>query len=162
MLSSALIIFREVFEVVLIVGIILAATRGIAHRQKAIYLGFGAGLLGSVLVAVFMNQISAFAEGIGQEIFNAGVLFTAAAFIGWTVIWMKRHSHEMKGHFSTIGQSVSEGRLPFYSLSAGLRYQTGIPALLLCVTFFTHFWKSLLIIDSSALGTRSHVDVTLI
>jgi len=45
-------------------------------------------------------------------------LFTAAAFIGWTVIWMKRHSHEMKGHFSTIGQSVSEGRLPFYSLSA--------------------------------------------
>lgn len=117
MLSSALIIFREVFEVVLIVGIILAATRGIPHRKKAIYLGFGAGLLGSALVAVFMNQISAFAEGVGQEIFNAGVLFTAAAFIGWTVIWMKRHSHEMKGHFAKMGQGVSDGSLPFFSLS---------------------------------------------
>ena len=117
MLSSALIIFREVFEVVLIVGIILAATRGIAHRQKAIYLGFGTGLLGSVLVAIFMNKISAFAEGVGQEIFNAGVLFTAAAFIGWTVIWMKRHSHEMKGHFAKVGQAVSDGSLPFFSLS---------------------------------------------
>lgn len=117
MLSSALIIFREVFEVVLIVGIILAATRAIPHRQKAIYIGFGVGLLGSVLVAVFMNKISAFAQGVGQEIFNAGVLFTAAAFIGWTVIWMKRHSHEMKGHFAKVGQAVSDGSLPFYSLS---------------------------------------------
>ncbi|MCF8496370.1 MAG: FTR1 family protein [Alphaproteobacteria bacterium] len=117
MLSSAVIVFREVFEVVLILGIILAATRGMPHRKKAIYLGFAGGLLGSFLVAVFMDKISALAEGLGQEIFNAGILLTAAAFIGGTVIWMKRHAHEMKSHFAKVGEAVSRGEIPFLSLS---------------------------------------------
>ncbi len=117
MLSSAVVVFREVFEIVLIVGIVLAATKGIPHRNKAIYFGFGAGLLGSVLVAIFIGEISEFAEGMGQEIFNAGILLTAALFIGWTLLWMKRHAREMKAHFENVGKAVASGRLPFFSLS---------------------------------------------
>ncbi len=117
MFSSALVVFREVFEIVLIVGIILAATRDMKDRTLAIGLGFGGGLAGSALVALFMERISALAEGVGQEIFNAMVLFTAALFIGWTVLWMKRHAREMKSHFSNVGKAVNEGRLPYFSLS---------------------------------------------
>jgi len=117
MLSSAVIVFREVFEIVLIVGIVLAATHDMPHRKKAIYFGFAGGLAGALLVALFIDSISAFAEGMGQEIFNALILFTAAAFIGWTLLWMARHAREMKESFMKVGQAVSEGKLPFMSLS---------------------------------------------
>ena len=117
MLSSALIFFREVFEIVLIVGIVLAATHGLPGRAKWIYFGFAGGLAGSALVALFTDSISNFAEGVGQEIFNAAILFAAALFIGWTLIWMKRHAREMKAHFTRVGKAVVEGDIPAYSLS---------------------------------------------
>jgi high-affinity iron transporter len=117
MFPSALVFFREVFEIVLIVGIVLAATRGLPGRAKWVYLGFAGGLAGSALVAIFTEQISNFADGVGQEIFNASILFTAAFFIGWTVIWMKRHAREMKAYFTRVGQDVAEGKIPAYSLS---------------------------------------------
>jgi len=118
MFSSALIIFREIFEIVLIVGVVLAATRGIPHRQKAIAIGFGAGILGSITIAIFMDKISALAEGVGQEIFNASVLFVAAAFIGWTIIWMKKNARNMSADFEKTGAEISQGNAPFISLSA--------------------------------------------
>lgn len=117
MLSTAIIIFREVFEIVLIVGIILAATRDLPGRMKWISLGVGAGLAGAALVAFFTDSISNFAEGVGQEIFNAGILFVAAAFIGWTVLWMKKHSREMKEHFARVSANIIEGNAPYYALS---------------------------------------------
>ncbi len=117
MFTSAVVVFREVFEIVLIVGIIMAATRGIPKRNLALAIGFGGGLIGSALVAIFTDSISNFAEGVGQELFNAGILFVAAGFIGWTVLWMKKHAREMKGHFAKVGQAVASGNLPYFSLS---------------------------------------------
>lgn len=117
MLSAAIVIFREVFEIVLIVGIILAATRDVPNRRKAIGFGFGGGIAGAALIAVFTREISSFAEGMGQEIFSAGILFTAALFIGWTVLWMKKHSRDMKAHFTKVGEQVAAGNLPYISLS---------------------------------------------
>lgn len=46
MLSTAIIVFREVLEAALIISIIIAATRGVAHRGKWVALGAAAGLLG--------------------------------------------------------------------------------------------------------------------
>jgi high-affinity iron transporter len=117
MFASALIVFREVFEIVLIVGIVLAATRDMPHRTKAIAIGFATGLLGAGIVAAFTGYISNLAEGVGQEMFNSMILFTAAAFIGWTLLWMKQHSREMKTRFTQIGEAVADGTLPYISLS---------------------------------------------
>lgn len=117
MFSSAIIFFREVFEIVLIVGIVLAATRGLPGRAKWIYLGFAGGIAGAALIAMFTNEISNMAEGLGQELFNAAILFTAAFFIGWTVVWIQRHAREMKSHFTRVGEAVKSGDVPFYSLS---------------------------------------------
>lgn len=118
MFSSALIVFREVFEIVLIVGVVLAATRGMPKQGLAIIIGVAGGLLGAGVIAIFTDKISNMAEGMGQEIFNASVLFTAAAFIGWTIIWMKRHASEMRARFMKVGQDVVEGKTPYLMLSA--------------------------------------------
>ena len=43
MLASLIIVFREVFEAGLIVGIVLAATRGVRRRGAFIAVGVAAG-----------------------------------------------------------------------------------------------------------------------
>lgn len=117
MLAAGIVIFREILEIVLIVGIVLAATRDMQGRGLWIGLGIGAGLAGSAAVAFFTDQISEFAEGMGQELFNASIMIVAALFIGWTVLWMSRHAREMKAHFHQVGERISSGSLPYYSLS---------------------------------------------
>lgn len=118
MLSSAIIVFREVFEIVLILGVVMAATRGIAGRVGALTLGLLGGLAGAGLIAFFAEQISNFAEGMGQEYFNALILFVAAGFIGWTVLWMKRHGTIIRAQFKQVGQDVADGKTPILVLSA--------------------------------------------
>ncbi len=113
----ALIVYREALEISMILGVVLAATRGLAGRGKWIGLGFAGGIAGACAVAAFAGSISALAEGMGQEFFNAMILFTAALVIGWTALWMRSHAREMSCQIKQIGQDVSSGKLPGFSLS---------------------------------------------
>lgn len=117
MLSAAIIIFREILEVSLVLGILLAATRGLVSRTKWIWTGLAAGIVGSGIVAVFTKSISQAMEGMGQELFNAVVLSLAAILIGWTVIWMGRHGRELTQHIKEAGQAVIQGKKPLYTLA---------------------------------------------
>ena len=83
MLAAALIVFREVFEAGLILGLVLSATRGVPGRGPWLAGGIGAGLLGACLVAAFAGAIGEAMAGAGQEVFNAGVLLTASAMLSW-------------------------------------------------------------------------------
>ncbi len=117
MLSSAIIVFREIFEIVLIVGVVLAATRDMPNRAKAISFGFIGGIAGAAVIAYFTDTISEFGEGLGQEYMNATILFVAAGFIGWTLIWMKQHAHEMRAKFKEVGDAIKSGRASYITLS---------------------------------------------
>lgn len=117
MLSTAVIIFREVLEIAMILGVILAATRGVSGRWPWIMAGFGAGIGGAGLVALFAQTISGAMEGMGQEFFNALILFTAALVIGWTAVWMKTHAGALVGELRQTGHQVQQGKLPLYSLA---------------------------------------------
>jgi high-affinity iron transporter len=117
MLSTAIVIFRESLEISLIMGIVLAATRDLPGRLFWILGGVGAGVAGAGAVAYFADEISKAASGMGQEFFNAGILFTAAMFIGWTILWMRKHVREMSARLKQVGIAVTEGNLPKYSLS---------------------------------------------
>lgn len=117
MLSTAIVIFRESLEISLIMGIVLAATRELPGRLFWIIGGVFAGVLGAGLVAYFASEISNAASGVGQELFNAGILFTAALFIGWTALWMRKHVRGMSAKLRQVGMDVTAGNLPRYSLS---------------------------------------------
>jgi high-affinity iron transporter len=117
MLSTTIIIFREMLEIALILGVVLAATRGLEGRMRWILGGIGAGLAGAGVVAFSAEAIAGAMAGSGQEMFNAMILLTAAVMIGWTLVWVRRHAREMTAHFRDVGKKVGEGRLPFYSLS---------------------------------------------
>lgn len=116
MLAVAIIVFREVLEAALIVSIVLAATVGVRHRGRAVALGIGAGVAGASLVAAFTGAIAGAIAGMGQELFDAGVLFTAVGMLGWHNVWMQRHGRELAASASQVGDAVRSGARPLYAL----------------------------------------------
>ena len=109
MFGVAIIVFREVLEAALIIGVVAAASRGIRGRGQALVGGIGAGVVGAVLVAVFADSISHAAKGIGQELFNAIVLGLAVLMLAWHSIWMAQHGAAMATDARRVTQDVREG-----------------------------------------------------
>lgn len=110
MLSTALIVFREILEAALVVSIILAATKGVPRRGYWVTCGVIGGVIGAGLVALSADAISVWAQGMGQEVFNAGVMFVAALMLAWHSIWMSRHGRELAMQLNEVGVAVASGR----------------------------------------------------
>ena len=118
MLVSLIIVFREAIEAGLIVGIVLAATQGVADRGRWIAGGIAAGAAGAGLVAVFAAALSDAFEGAGQEIFTAGILCFAVVMLGWHILWMSHHARSMAAEFRAVGQAVRLGQRSLGALAA--------------------------------------------
>jgi len=117
MLGALIIVFREVIEAGLIVGIVMAATRGVIGRGRWITVGIGGGVLGASIVAMFAGAISDAFQGVGQELFNAGVLGVAVIMLMWHNAWMARHGREIADEMRRVGTAVSEGAKPLTALA---------------------------------------------
>ena len=117
MLGALIIVFREMLEAGLIVGIVLAATQGVAGRGRWIAIGIGGGLAGAAIVAAFAGAISEAFQGSGQELFNACVLAIAVVMLMWHNAWMARHGREIAAEMRSIGVAVSEGARPLTALA---------------------------------------------
>lgn len=109
MLGSTLIVFREVFEAGLVVGIVLAATVGVPGRARWLAGGIAAGMVGSCLVAAAAGWIADQMEGAGQDVFNAAVLSVAAVMLGAHTIWMARHGRQVAAEMNALGRAVASG-----------------------------------------------------
>jgi high-affinity iron transporter len=117
MLGTAIIVFREVLEAALIIGIVLAASRGVAGRGLWVSVGVGVGLLGAGLIAGFAGSIAAAAEGYGQELFGATILLVAVVMLGWHNVWMGSHGRDLAREMGEVGTSVRAGDRPLYALA---------------------------------------------
>ena len=117
MLGALIIVFREVIEAGLIVGIIMAATRGVVGRGRWINIGVTGGVLGAGIVAMFAGAISEAFQGAGQELFNASVLGVAVIMLMWHNAWMARHGREIADEMRRVGTEVSEGAKPLTALA---------------------------------------------
>src|SRR5213076_1893771 len=117
MLAALIIVFREVFEAGLIIGIVLAVTRSVAGRNRWIGGGVLAGVLAACVVAVFAGAISHLFAGMGQELFNAAILCVAVVMLTWHNVWMARHGSELAGELRAAGQAVVEGRKSLLALA---------------------------------------------
>ncbi len=117
MLATLIIVFREVFEAGLIVGIVLAVTRDVPHRNRWIFAGVSCGALGACLVAAFAGALSGSFQGMGQEVFNAVILGTAVVMLTWHNVWMARHGKELADTMRAAGLAVAEGSKPLLALA---------------------------------------------
>ena len=110
MFATAVIVFREVLEAALIVGIVAAATRTIPGRNRWLAGGIGAGLAGAALVALGTDRIAELASGMGQEYFNAAVLGIAVVMLGWHNLWMSSHGAALAADARGVGNAIRDGR----------------------------------------------------
>lgn len=117
MLGAAIIVFREVIEAGLIVGIVLAATEGVAGRTKYVIGGIIGGVLGASLLAAFAGSLSNAFEGMGQEVFNASILAFAVVMLAWHNIWMAKHGRELAAELAAAGHAVATGHKTLMALA---------------------------------------------
>jgi len=109
MFATAIIVFREVLEAAIIIGILAAATRNIPGSKRWLAAGLLAGLIGSGVVAGFTDVIGEFASGMGQELFNAIVLSLAVMMLAWHNIWMSSHGAALAANAKSLGRNISDG-----------------------------------------------------
>lgn len=139
MLQIAIVVFREIVEIALILGILTAATKEIPGRTKWILSGLGLGVIASLILATFTNSISESLDGMGQEFFNGLVLLGAAFMIGWTVLWMQKHARSISGELKRLSSSVREGHKPLYVLLIVVLISVlreGIEIVLFCYSYY--------------------------
>jgi len=117
MLAALIIVFREVFEAGLIVGIVLAVTSSVPNRNRWIGGGVLAGVLAACLVAAFAGALSQLFAGMGQELFNASILCIAVVMLTWHNVWMAHHGREMAGELRAVGQAVADGTKSLLALA---------------------------------------------
>ncbi len=117
MLASLLIVFREVIEAGLIIGIVLAATKGVPRRALFVAYGVIGGVLGACLVAAFAGEIKGLFQGSGQEFFNATVLLLAVCMLTWHNVWMAGHGREMAREMRQVGAAVASGERTLAALA---------------------------------------------
>ena len=117
MLGALIIVFREVIEAGLIVGIVMAATAGVPKRGRWIAGGVAAGVAGAGLLALFAEQVAGAMAGMGQELFNAGVLALAVVMLAWHNIWMARHGRELATQLKDVGADVRAGSRTMMALA---------------------------------------------
>jgi high-affinity iron transporter len=116
-LAALIIVFREVFEAGLIVGIVLAVTRTVPHRNAWIGGGVLAGVFAACLVAIFAGALSNLFAGMGQEVFNAAILALAVVMLTWHNVWMARHGAELASELREAGRAVVEGSKSLLALA---------------------------------------------
>jgi high-affinity iron transporter len=109
MLGSLIIVFREVIEAGLILGIVLAVTQGVHGSRATIVAGVAAGVIGALLVAAFAGVIANALAGMGQEIFNASILLVAVVMLIGHNVWMASHGRELAAEVKRVGDAVRTG-----------------------------------------------------
>ena len=108
MFKIAIVVFRECVEIALLLGIIMAITKKIENSRLYIIAGSMLGLIGASLFAFFTQYITVSFAGMGDEIFDAIIIFITVALITWTIVWMKDYESKLKQTFGEI--SLDEER----------------------------------------------------
>ena len=110
MFGTAIIVFRETLEAALFVGIMAAATRGLAGRSRWLTAGVLAGSAGALALAAGAEQISALADGVGQDLVNASILALALVMLTWHCVWISNHGARAAAEARALGSSFKQGQ----------------------------------------------------
>ncbi|WP_342268262.1 FTR1 family protein [Candidatus Tisiphia endosymbiont of Empis tessellata] len=109
MFKIALVLFRECLEIALLLGVILAVTKQLEKSRIYIIAGVMLGTVSAALFAFFARSITVAFSGLGDEIFNSGVILLTVALIGWTIVWMQGYGIKIKQNLNDLSVKISSG-----------------------------------------------------
>jgi len=110
MIAAFVLFLREGLEASLIVSLLFAALRqlGMTHQARAVWIGVGLAVLGSLLggVALYVT-IHNYAGSTFQSIFETITYLVAVVLLTTMTFWMQRHSRSMKKEFMAKASAAS-------------------------------------------------------
>ena len=109
MLAALIIVFREVFEAGLIVGIVMAVTRSVPRRSLWVTGGIIGGVLGACIVAMFAGVLSRDVCRLRAGVVQRAMLLIAVVMLTWHNVWMARHGREIAAEMRAAGEAVVAG-----------------------------------------------------
>lgn len=97
-MPAFLLSLREGLEAALIVGIVLGALTRLGRRDQMLFvwLGVGAAIGASLLVAVGLKMLGAEFEGAAAQIFEGVTMLLAAGVLTWMIFWMQREGGQIQ------------------------------------------------------------------
>jgi high-affinity iron transporter len=113
MLTGSLVTIREGLEAFLIIGILLGYLTKIRQTRLKTYIWIGAGaaILLSAVLAVAFQALAVQFEGAVKEIFEASIALLAVGVLTWIVLWMQRQSRAIKGEIEhKVDVALSQGQ----------------------------------------------------
>ena len=114
MWAISVIVFRESLEAALFVGIVAAAARGLSGRGPWLAAGVAAGVLGALALAAGAQTIGQWADGVGQELVNVGILSLALLMLFWHCVWASAQGRQMAQDAKALGaQARQQARRPW-------------------------------------------------
>ncbi len=113
--QALLIMFREVLEALLIVGIITTYLKRMDNKQytKYVWLGAGLAVLASAGVAMLFQVVFTGFTSMGSEMYlKIGIMLVSALLLTQMVFWMASHSKDLKGDMEgKMNRFISTGNI---------------------------------------------------
>lgn len=116
MFKIGIVVFRESLEIALLLGIIMAATKQVVNSRIYVILGSLIGIALAAIFAFFTRTITVKFGGLGDEIFDSGVILLTAAVISWTVVWMQGHTKKIRANLGKLSDNINAGSTSGYIL----------------------------------------------
>jgi high-affinity iron transporter len=100
MLPSFLLSLREGLEAAMVLGIISVALRKLNRPElgRAVWSGVATAIGVSLAAAILLNILGAEIEGMGESVFEAITMLSAAILLTGMIFWMQRQSRVMKSN----------------------------------------------------------------
>lgn len=102
LVTSAIIVLREVLEAALMMGVLFAASRFLQLSSRWVFFALLFGLSGATAYGYFLDPVSELFEGVGQELFNAALQFAIFAVLAAIVFLIAGHLGESRNQDSPL------------------------------------------------------------
>lgn len=110
MFPAGLIVFREMLEVVLVLGVVFATLSQDSTRQLRKYVWWG--VLGGAAVAggvgYALHRIEGALDGAAHQVVEGMLMLVTAGFLTWMIFWVHGQSHARKLR-ETVTRHVARG-----------------------------------------------------
>tara|TARA_B100000519_G_scaffold198903_1_gene209208 strand:- start:1287 stop:2219 length:933 start_codon:yes stop_codon:yes gene_type:complete len=110
-MAELIIMFREVLEASLIIGILFTYLKksGNDNSMKMLWGGVGSAILVSILVSIIFQNIAGGFEGSSSKIFEGIIMIIASAVLTTMIIWMAQNKNISEELKNKAKESLSSG-----------------------------------------------------
>jgi len=132
-MAELIIIFREVLEASLIIGILFTYLKKSGNNSslKMLWSGVGAAILISIIVSILFQNIAGGFEGNSSKIFEGIVMILASAVLTTMIIWMAQNKNISEDLETKVKESLSSGfKYGIFTLAFVAVFREGVEIIL--------------------------------